>query len=249
MTPGHLGLLAAGGVVAGAVNAVAGGGSLVSFPALLAFGYPALSANVTNTVALWPGYAGAAGGYRRDLAGQRRRGLLLVLPAAAGAGLGVVALLEAPGSVFRVVVPYLVLVSAGLLAAAPRVAAWMDRRGTSGGGKRGLPLRAALAALGVYFGAGLGVALLGVLALFLPEQIQRLNALKTVLSLVINTIALGACAALAPVAWVAVAVVAPASLAGGFLGAKAARVLPAAALRWTVVALGLAVGAVLLARS
>ena len=121
MTPGAAVVLAAAGFVAGSVNAVAGGGSLISFPALLAAGYPAVTANVTNTVAIWPGYVGSAVGFRADLVGQRQRVIALGITSAAGAVCGAVLLLTTPESLFRAAVPWLLLVAAGLLLVQPRV--------------------------------------------------------------------------------------------------------------------------------
>lgn len=246
MTPGAALLLAVAGFAAGAVNAVAGGGSLISFPALVASGLPPLTANVTNTVALWPGYLGSATAYRREVLDQRDRLLVLGATAVAGGSAGAVVLLTAPAELFEAVVPALILVGCGLLAVQPRVAARFARATAAGGRDRALDLHLATfaaAAYGSYFGGGLGVILLAVLGIYLADHLQRVNALKSALSLLINTVALVAFALFAPVAWGSVAVVAPASLAGGYLGAGVARRLGAATLRWTVSAFGAVVAA------
>lgn len=245
------GLLVAAGAVAGAVNAVAGGGSLISFPALLAAGYPNLTANVTNTVALWPGYVGGAAGYRTELRGQRRRAIAYGATSTAGAVVGCLLLLITPARVFDALVPVLIAVASLLLALQP----WLKRRVAaseriSENGHR-LMLHAGIAVGGVYgayFGAGLGVLLLGVLGVFVHDHLQRLNAVRAVLSLVINTVAFIGFGLFGPVRWDAVAVMAMASLAGGFAGARIARLLSPAVLRAVVVTFGFGVALTLALR-
>jgi hypothetical protein len=246
VTPIEAALLALAGLGAGVANAVAGGGSLLSFPALLAVGHPAIDANVTNTVALCPGYLSGALGYRDDLRTDRERVSVLALTGAAGGAAGTVLLLVLPPGVFEAIVPWLVLLAVALLAAQPRVAAVVRRRG---GGARhrpphaGLPLHATVFAAcgyGGYFGAGLGVVLLAVLGIFLPDDLTRLNGLKNALALVANVVALVAFGLFGPVAWGAAAVVGPASLAGGALGSRVARRLPTPVLRRVVMVWGAA---------
>ena len=237
-------LLAAAAMVAGAVNAVAGGGSLVSFPALLAVGYPALTANVTNSVALTPGYLGGTVGYRRELAGQRARALALGATSATGAVLGAVLLLVSSPALFERIVPFLIFLACALLAVQTRLARLVqERRG--GAGRHTVPLFAAqfLAAVyGAYFGAGVGIMMLAILGIFLTDTLQRLNALKGLLSLLVSVVAAVWFALFAEVSWVAVAVMAAASLLGGQLGVLLARRLNDQVLRWLVVAFGVAVG-------
>ncbi len=248
LTLGHVLLLAGAGGLAGAVNAAAGGGSLVSFPALLIVGLPALSANVTNTVALCPGYVGGVGGFRRDLVGQAPRMRSLGAAATVGAAVGVVALELSPASTFRGIVPYLLLIGCALLAAQPPVArAVMRRRGHRPPGA--VPLQSATfaaAVYGAYFGAGLGVILLALLGVLIAETLPRLNALKAYLSLVVNLLAAALFVVLLPVSWAAVAVMAPSSLLGGFLGARLARRIGPAVLRAGVVSIGTGVALALL---
>lgn len=244
-------LLLIAGFLAGAVNAVAGGGSLISFPALLAAGYAAVPANVTNTVAIWPGYVGSAVGYRSDLGGQRSRIVALAVTSVVGAVGGAVALLTTPASLFRVLVPWLLLLAAALVAVQRRVAARVQRLPGGAGEHRSVLLHASTfggAAYGAYFGAGVGVVMLGILGLFLPDHLNRLNALRSVLVLVVNSVALAVFSLFGPVAWGAVAVMCPASLAGGWLGASVARRLDPAVLRWAVVTVASSVAAVLLFR-
>ena len=246
MSPATAALLAAAGLLAGGVNAVAGGGSLISFPALLAAGYPPVTANVTNTVALFPGYAGSVAGGRRELAGQRDRVRSLVAVGVVGAVAGAVLLLTTPGEVFDAVVPFLILLACGLLLAQPRLA--RVAQGGTGRGS-GLLLQAGVllaAVYGAYFGAGLGVLLLGLLGVFLAERLARVNALKNVLSTVVNAVALVAFGLFGPVAWEAVLVVATTALAGGYLGGRLAGRIPSQVLRAVVVAYGVVVSVVLL---
>jgi uncharacterized protein len=256
LEPAQLLLLATAALVAGAVNAVAGGGSLLSFPALLAVGYPALTANVTNTVALTPGYFGGTLGYRRELEGQRGRALALGAISAVGAVLGAYLLLISSAELFERVVPFLIFLACGLLAAQPRLARLVRERREDGGGAAAegaqadagphtVPLFGAqflAAAYGAYFGAGVGIMMLAILGIFLADSLQRLNALKGLLSLLINLIAAVSFVLFAEVSWVAVAVMAVASLLGGQLGVVLARRLDDRALRWLVIAFGVAVG-------
>jgi uncharacterized membrane protein YfcA len=244
--PVELALLAGAGLLAGAVNAVAGGGSLISFPALLAVGYPSVPANVTNNVALLPGYVGGTLAYRAELAGQGGRARRLGATSAAGGLAGAVLLDVSPPGVFEAIVPFLILLSCALLVAQPAAARVVERRGHQG---RPAVVHAGtfLASVyGGYFGAGLGIMLLAVLGAFLPDDIQRLNALKGLLSLVISAVAVVYFALFGPVVWAAAGVMAVTSLAGGQAGVRLARRLSAATLRWVVVVFGVAVASVLL---
>jgi uncharacterized protein len=229
---------------AGAVNAVAGGGSLISFPALLAVGYPSVAANVTNMIAVTPGYASGSTAYRAELRGQGARIRDLGLTTAIGTGMGTAILLVAPGGAFDAVVPFLVLLACALLAVQPALARAVARRDL---GRRGLHAAIFAAAIyGGYFGAGLGIMLLAVLGAFLAEDLQRLNALKGLLSLVVALVAGALVALLGPVAWGPALLMAAANVAGGWLGARFARRLPAPVLRWGIVAFGVGVAVVLL---
>lgn len=251
MTPGGAALLAGAGLAAGAVNAVAGGGSLISFPALLAVGYPSVQANVTNTVALFPGYAGSVLGGRPELAGQGARIRSSAVVSVVGGVAGAVLLLTTPGDVFRRVVPFLILLACALLLLQPRLAKAVQGRAAARSTDHAVVLQSSVllaAVYGAYFGAGLGVLLLGVLGVFLAERLQRVNALKNVLSLTINAVALVAFGIFGPVAWDAVLVVAVASLLGGYAGARVARRIPASVLRAGVVLYGVVVAVLLIVR-
>ena len=248
LEPAQIGLLAGAALVAGAVNAVAGGGSLISFPALLAVGYPALTANVTNSVALTPGYFGGTLGYRRELTGQRGRILALGAISAVGAVVGAALLLISSAALFERIVPWLIFLACGLLAAQTRLARLVrDRRpdGPAGADGHTAPLFAAqflAAAYGAYFGAGVGIMMLAILGIFLADDLQRLNALKGLLSFLISVVAAVSFLLFADVSLLAVAVMAVASLLGGQLGVLLARRLDDRTLRWLVIAFGVAVG-------
>jgi uncharacterized protein len=244
-------LLTGAALLAGAVNAAAGGGSLISFPALLWAGYPAVVANVTNTVALLPGYGGGTLAYRPELAGQGRRARVLSAVSVAGAVLGSLLLLGGPAAVFSRLVPWLILFSCAVLAGQPAIAGWLRRRETDAGrpGERSpilLGAQLAGAVYGAYFGAGLGVLMLALLGIFVDDRLQRLNALKALLAFVINVVAAVCFVAAGRVAWAAVAIMAVGSMVGGQVGVAAARRLDDRVLRALVIAFGAAVAVRLL---
>jgi len=241
MDAGTAALLAAAGFGAGAVNAVAGGGSLISFPALLAAGYPSIAANVTSSVALLPGYLGGSLAYRDELGGQRARIRALAPTAALGAAAGAALLLVSPASLFEAIVPWLILAACLMLALAPRAAVITQRHRERG--RSAVTLHAGLfvaTLYGGYFGAGLGIVLLALLGALLPDDLQRLNALKGVLSLLVAVVSAVAFAILGPVAWDAALIVGATCLLGGVAGARLARRLPAPLLRGVVIVFGIA---------
>ncbi|WP_163548456.1 sulfite exporter TauE/SafE family protein [Candidatus Frankia nodulisporulans] len=273
MGPGDALLAAGAGLLAGAVNAIAGGGTLIAFPALLATGLPALTANITCSVGLVTGYAGGAVGYRRELADQVDRLRALGPPALLGGLIGAVILLATPSSSFRAVVPYLVLASCLLLAAQTRLAAVVARRrahtvtpvttpvttpAVPAAGARPpaartvtWPTRFGVLIAGVYgsyFGAGLGVLLLGVLGILLTDDLQRTNGLKTLLAFGVNAVGVVVFLITAKVAWGYAGILVVASLAGGLIGARIARRMHPALLRAAVITLGVVVAIVLLVR-
>jgi len=249
-SPGSLSFLIAAGLAAGLVNAVAGGGSLLVFPALLAVGLPPLQANVTNSVAQWPGFLGLVLGGREELEGQRGRIVSLTAVAVAGSLVGCLLLLALPGAVFDTIVPVLVLLASLLLAAQSQLKRLAGNPGPDAPDRPALLLPVVFVAsiYGGYFGGALGVILISVLALATHDRLVRVNALKGVLSLIITTVTVVVFAIAAPVDWLAVAVLAPATLVGGFIGARVARRLPEAVLRWSVVTLGIAVAVYLFVR-
>ena len=235
-------------MAAGAINALAGGGSILTFPALLAVGLPPVAANVTNTVALCPGYVGGVIGQWRDLSGQGRRALAL-LPVAAVGGLGGgLLLLGTSDETFEDIVPALVLGASLLLAMQDRVRGWIaTRTGTVGLGWAALPVLLA-AVYGGYFGAGLSVIFLAVLGLAIDDTITRLNALKQALSLAVNVTAALLFASSDKVHWPAAAAMALGALAGGAIGGRLASVVRPIVLRRIVVMMGLALAVVFVAR-
>ncbi|CUU55967.1 hypothetical protein Ga0074812_106222 [Parafrankia irregularis] len=274
MGPADAALVAGGGLLAGAVNAIAGGGTLIAFPALLATGMPALTANITSSVGLVTGYAGGALGYRRELRGQTGRLKALAPPAMLGGLVGAIVLLLTPSDGFKSAVPFLVLAACLLLAVQSRLAAMVARRraatvaaataatatqsGTEPGTEPGPPQGAitwptrigvfVAGAYGSYFGAGLGVLLLGVLGILLVDELQRTNALKTLLSFGVNSIGVVVFLVTAQVSWAFAGILVVTSACGGVLGARVARLLPANVLRTAVVVLGVVVAVVLLVR-
>lgn len=241
-----LALLAA--LVAGAVNAVAGGGSLLTFPVLLAIGLDPVPASITNTLGLMPGYLGGTHAYRAELRDQRARVRVLLGPAVLGSIAGALLLLVSPEAVFEAIVPFLVLLAAVLLAIQPRVSAWVARRPA---GSAELPPMLLLVtflggAYGAYFGGALGVILLAALGSVLADDLQRVNALKSALSVVINGVAVVIFVFSPYVHWSLVLAMGVGSLAGGRLGAGLARRLGARQLRLVVVAVATTVALVLL---
>jgi uncharacterized protein len=206
-------------------------------------GYPSVTANVTNSVAVLPGYAGGSFGHRRELRGQRRRVLALGITSAVGALGGAVLLLETSESLFEHAAPFLILFACALLAAQPYLSRVVRPRPDS---VRLHGMTFATAVYGGYFGAGLGIMLLAALALCIDDELQRLNALKGLLSLVIGAAAGVWFAFFGPVEWGAAAVMAAASLVGGQAGVVLARRLDDRVLRAVVVAFGVGVAVVLL---
>lgn len=229
----------------GVVNSLAGGGSLLLFPALVATGMGTLAANVTNSVITLPGYVGGAVGFRAELREERRRLPALVAAALAGSSVGSTLLLATSEAAFDVVVPVLVAVASVLVAVQPTVAA---RVGTRRGAPPGwlAPVGVGLATVyGGYFGAGLGVLLLAVLGVAVAAPFHRLNALKTGLSVADASVSLVVFGLFGPVDWSAVAVGAPLTLLGGYVGARLVRRVNEQALRVAVVVFGLVVAVAL----
>ncbi len=230
--------LAAAG--AGAVNAIAGGGTLISFPALVALGAGRVSANVTNTVALCPGYFGGAVTQRSQLPGQRPRLVRLSIAAGLGGLTGSALLLATGEAAFTKLVPWLILLACALLGGQNYIRRWLG----IGRRRHGAPSAIAVSATyvvsiyGGYFGAGLGIALLAVLGLVIDESLPRLNALKQVLALVVNVVAAFFFAGSGHVLWSLVAVMAPASLLGGLAGGRLVSMIKPAVLRAAVVTYG-----------
>lgn len=242
-------LLLLAGLAAGSVNALAGGGSLITYPALLATGLPPVTANVTNSIAVCPGYLAAVLGSRQDLTGQRRRTLTLLPTAVVGTGAGTALLLLSPPEAFEAVVPFLVIAAALTLAFQRRIRGLVGQPHTLPPRRQALMLHLLVGVgcvYGGYFGAALGVMLVAGLALVLPETLARVSALKNVLSAVVGLVTILVYGIAAPVSWLSVAILAPTAVIGGFLGARLARRLPQSILRAFIVCYGLVVGTYLL---
>lgn len=239
-------------LAAGAINALAGGGTLITFPVLIAVGVPAVMSNVTNTVALLPGYLGGTLAQWKDLKEQSRR-LWYILPASVVGGLlGGILLLYTGEKIFRQIVPYLILLASLLLAVQDPVRKWLVRRAEQrSGGKvsdlwSSVPIGLA-AIYGGYFGAGLSVIVLAALGLTMDESLTKLNALKQGVAFSVNVAAAVFFVFSGLVVWEVVLVMAVCALLGGWLGGKLAGSVKPATLRWLVVSIGVVV-AVFIAR-
>lgn len=243
-----LALLGAVGVTAGGVNAVAGGGSLIMLPALLALGVPPVQATVTNSISVTGGYSASVLGTRPDLRGQGPRLRTLAPTVLLGALTGCMLLLHTPPGVFAKLMPLLVLAASLLLA-------FQERVGRLVGEPHAQPvwLRFVLLFLvgvyGGYFNSVLGVILIAVLSVVVVDSMNRIVALKNILQLVVGVVATTTYTLFGPVYWPAVAVLVPATLLGGFAGARAGRRLPARTLRAVIVAFGVTVAGVLFVRA
>jgi hypothetical protein len=239
-------LAGVGAFAAGMVNALAGGGTLITFPLLTAFGLPAVVANVTNTVALCPGYFGATFA-QRELLKQQANRLWLLLPAALLGGLGGAFLLLNTGErLFKGLVPWLILLASLLLAVGEPLKTWLKKktahRKVDKQEKLVAILPVGLAAIyGGYFGAGLSVIVLAVLGLFYNDSLTRLNALKQAIALAANTAAAVVFLFSDQVYWGVALVMMVSALAGGAAGGKLANKINASVLRWLVVGIGLVV--------
>lgn len=256
MLTAHWLWLALAGFSAGAINALAGGGTLVSFPALLALGIAPVTANITSTVALCPGYLGAALAQRRDLQGQRTRMLPLLAVAACGGWLGAAWLLHTDSRAFARAVPWLILLACALLALQEKVRSMVAPRAAPDGTVRtpaspsywALPLIGAGAVYGGYFGAGMSVILLAALGIVFDDSLLRLNALKQWLALAANVAAAGWLASRTRLDWTLVAVLALSAGLGGACGGRMAGRMSPLVLRRAVVLLGVAIAMVYLWR-
>jgi uncharacterized membrane protein YfcA len=247
MTPIEAAVILLAGLAAGTINTIVGSGSLITFPTLIAFGFAPLDANVSNTVGLVPGSISGAIGYRRELVGQRGRAVRLGMASGAGGLTGAVLLLAFPGA-FASVVPVLIGVALVLVAIGP----WLSRALSEhrhAESHRSWPLTLLLfaaAIYGGYFGAGMGIIMIALLTIFVPDDLQRLNGLKNVLAALINGVAAILFIAIAPVHWDIALLIAAGSIVGGQIGARVGRRLPAPVLRLAIICVGILAEAKLL---
>jgi uncharacterized membrane protein YfcA len=241
MTLAHALAIAFAGVWAGMINTIVGSGTLVTFPVLLAVGYPPLTANVSNGLGLVPGSLVGAIGYRRELTGLRGRVVRLAVASVLGGLVGAGLLLSLPARAFEAVVPVLVGLAVVLVIAQPFLARRLAARR---GGERtrvGPGLLAGTFGTGVYggyFGAAQGVLLLALLGIGLDDDMQRHNAVKNVAAMLVNLVSGLVFAAVAPVSWPVVALIAGGAAVGGLIGARLGRRLRPAMLRAVIVLVG-----------
>lgn len=244
-------LLLAAGLAAGTVNAVAGGGSLITFPALIAVGLAPVPANVSNSIAVCPGYLASVAGSWLDLPPGRR--LLPLIPTTVvGTAAGCALLLATPARAFELAVPFLVLGATAVLAFQTQLRRLVGHPGDLSPRRRAVALQAMVAlgsVYGGYFGAALGVMLVAGLALVLDETLARVSAVKNLLSALVGLTTLTVFAVFGPVNWAAVAVLAPATIVGGYAGARLVRRLPQIVLRAVIVVFGTTIGLLLLYRA
>jgi uncharacterized protein len=235
------------GLAAGTINTVVGSGTLITFPTLLAFGVPPVTANVSNNIGLVPGSVSGVIGYRRELEGQRPRILRIGVASLFGGLLGAVLLLVLPDGAFSAIVPVLVGLGIGLVVFQTRISRWVATRQEASGAAPHdrvvgawwvRPAVLLAGTYGGYFGAAQGVLLMGILGVGLPEDLQRLNALKNVLAAIVNAVAGLLFAIVADVDWRIVALIGVGSMIGGQVGATVGRRLPTPVLRAVIVAVG-----------
>jgi hypothetical protein len=231
------------GMAAGTINVVVGSGTLITFPTLLAFGVPPVTANVSNTIGLVPGVASGVVGYRRELRGQRARTIRLGTASVSGGVVGAILLLSLPAGAFSAIVPALILVGLLLVVLQPRISAWVDARHEGARGEFGpwwvWPAVFGTGVYGGYFGAAQGVILMGLLGIGIADTLQRLNGLKNVLAGLVNGVAGLIFLVVADVDWTVVGLIAAGSIVGGQLGATVGRRLSPLVLRVVIVVVGL----------
>jgi uncharacterized membrane protein YfcA len=244
VSPWEVGALLLAGTAAGTINTVVGSGTLITFPTLLAFGVPPVTANVSNTLGLAPGSLSGAIGYRAELVGQRTRLVRLGSASLIGGVVGALLLLVLPSGAFNAIVPVLILLGCVLVIVGPRIQRRVAARAAERGG---LPEQGAVwvwpsvlgaGVYGGYFGAAQGVLLMAILGIGVDDTMQRHNATKNVLALLVNGIAAVVFAFVAHVDWTIAGLIAVGSIIGGQLGATVGRRLPPVALRALIVVVG-----------
>jgi uncharacterized protein len=241
VSPLHAVIIFVAGLAAGTINTVVGSGSLITFPTLIALGYPAVLANVSNNIGLVPGSLSGAYGYRRELVGQRSRILTLGVASVSGGLCGSVLLLLLPG-IFSDVVPVLIVIALVLVVLGPRLSRKVAARSTAGEREISPLLLACVFGTGVYggyFGAAQGIILISLLSIFVADHLQRLNAAKNVLAMLVNGVASIVFILATSVDWKVVGIIAVGSVLGGQIGASVGRRLDPRALRAVIVIVGL----------
>jgi uncharacterized membrane protein YfcA len=239
VTVAHGVLLAAVAAAAGVVNAIAGGGTLLTFPALLASGVPPVAANATNTVALFPGQLASSFAYRSHIADERRRALVLAVPSLLGGVIGAWLLLALPERTFAAVVPWLILFACVVLALQTQLKRLVSGRSSTNHPAAIWVAQLLISIYGGYFGAGIGILMLAAMGIMIPSSLQHANALKVLLSLLINGIAAVIFVAHGAVHAPEAILMAVSSIVGGFAGARLAQKLPPLAMRGFAIAVGL----------
>jgi uncharacterized membrane protein YfcA len=232
-------LLTVASAAAGLVNAIAGGGTLLTFPALLASGVAPVAANATNTVALFPGQLASSFAYRSHIADERRRALVLAVPSLLGGVIGAWMLLALPEKSFEAAVPWLIVFACVVLAFQGQLKHLVARVRHANHPAALWIAQLAISIYGGYFGAGIGILMLAAMGILLPSSIQHANALKVLFALLINGIAAVIFVFSGTVRPAEAVLMAAASIAGGFVGARLAQRLPPAGMRGFAIAVGL----------
>lgn len=244
MNGSEIALLAAAGLAAGIVNAVAGGGTFFTFSAMIATGMPAIAANASSAVAVWPGNLSSAFAYRREIRANARHFAALALVSLVGGGVGAALLLLLDDAEFRALVPWLLLAATVLFAASPRLTGFLRARarppgeGRTGSRWLGGLFQFGVAIYGGFFGAGMGILTLAALSISEGDDFHRINAAKVLFAVLINGMAIILFIASGVVQWPAALVVMVTCVAGGWLGVVVAKRLPVSVVRWFVVSVG-----------
>ena len=240
MTPIEIVAILAAGMAAGTINAIAGSGSLITFPTLLSFGYSPIVANVSNSIGLVPGSISGAVGFRAEIVAVRARALPLVIASLLGGVVGAVLLLVLPASAFERIVPILILGAVVLVAFQPRISRWLTARHGEGAQHASILFVTVFLTgiYGGYFGAAQGVILFALLAIFLSDDLRQVTGLKNVLQALVNAVSGLIFIVVAPVAWAPAALIAVGSVIGGQIGARVGKRVPAVALRGFIVVVG-----------
>ena len=237
--PAQVLLLAAASVGAGIVNSIAGGGTLLTFPALLALGVSPVTANATNTLALWPGQLSGAYTYRTHLGEERRTALRLALPSALGGIGGSALVLALPEKSFAAAVPWLIFFACALLALQGQVKTALAKVKGADHPAAIWIAQFAISVYGGYFGAGMGILMLAAMGILLASSAQHANALKVLFSFLINGVAAICFLLFGPVHWTAATIMAIGAGLGGWAGAHLAQRLPPSGMRWVAIGIGL----------